>query len=208
MIRRLMYLLVLMGMLSGCATIVSGPSQKMSFSSTPDNVIISVDNVNVGNTPITVDVRRGTGKLLILEKEGYYPKKMLLTTKFNNWFWGNIVCGGLCSATDALTKSILEYAPNNYHATLDPMNAKSIIMNIYELRQEVKLFIMSNYSDIIKELAAGQGEYLNALLQVLNIENNNAEGAIKKIKGLSDAYLDIPEFSEKVVELFMGKATT
>ncbi|MEW6721099.1 MAG: PEGA domain-containing protein [Thermodesulfobacteriota bacterium] len=209
--KMLMVILIAMVSSYGCATLVTGTSQKISVSSSPDNAMISIDNVFVGNSPISVDVNKDTGKYLLVEKEGYYPKKMLLTTKMSNWFWGNIVgllFFDLSSGTDALTKGMLEYSPDQYYITLDPINTLTSGMDIYEARREVKLFIVSNHSDIIKELNAGRGEYVKTLLRILKIADENSDAAIMKIKGLSQAYSEAPDFSERVVELFLGKEST
>jgi|SRR3990170_5899802 len=204
----IVYYLIFIVSSSGCATLVTGRSQKISISSSPDNAIISIDNIIVGKSPTRVDVNKDTGKYILVEKEGYYPKKMLLTTKLNNWFWGNIVgliFFDLSSLTDALTKGMLEYSPNQYYITLDPINATTRNMNIYDLRREVKYFIVSNHNEIIKELSIKRGEYTNTLLRMLKIDDENSDATIRKIRGLSEAYLEAPDFSEKVVEMFLGK---
>ena len=207
----IVFYLILIVSFSGCATLVTGKSQKISVSSSPDNAIISIDKIIVGNSPTSVDVKKDTGKYLLVEKEGYYPKKMLLTTKINNWFWGNIVgliFFDLSSATDALTRGMLEYSPNQYYITLDPINVITSNMNIYEVRKEVKYFIVSSHPEIIKELNFGRGEYIQTLLRILKIDDENSDAAIRKIRGLSEAYLEAPDFSEKVVEMFLGKEAT
>jgi len=204
----IVYYLIFIVSSSGCATLVTGRSQKISISSSPDNAIISIDNIIVGKSPTRVDVNKDTGKYILVEKEGYYPQKMLLTTKLNNWFWGNIVgliFFDLSSLTDALTKGMLEYSPNQYYITLDPINATTRNMNIYDLRREVKYFIVSNHNEIIKELSIKRGEYTNTLLRMLKIDDENSDATIRKIRGLSEAYLEAPDFSEKVVEMFLGK---
>ena len=215
MIKRMMGLLMLVGLLSNCATIVSGKSQQMSFSSTPDGATVSVDGKTIGKTPMTVALERKRDQTLFFDKEGYGQRSMPMATTLNNWFWGNILIGGLLgSTTDGVSGAITEYSPNNYHITLNPIDnisGTAIKENpMYRLvkddaRYQAKMFIMSGYSDIIRELNGAKGEYLNSLVAVLKIEKSNTEEALKKIKSFSNIYTNIPEFSDKVVEYFMGK---
>lgn len=71
--------------LSGCASIMSGRTQTMTFESTPELSNITILNkagkkVHVGQAPVTVSLKRSSGFFVpekytvIFEKEGYETK--------------------------------------------------------------------------------------------------------------------------------------
>src|SRR5688572_8705355 len=80
--------------LSGCATIVRGTSQNITFASTPPGAAIKIGEAQYGVTPATVKIprRRDTG--ITLEAPGYPPVTRPLNRKVNPWFWGNFLSFG------------------------------------------------------------------------------------------------------------------
>ena len=55
---KLNVLLVITIILTGCATIFSGTSDEISFSTNVDPVRVYIDGLNVGNTPLKVAVEK------------------------------------------------------------------------------------------------------------------------------------------------------
>lgn len=89
---------------SGCATIVSGTDQKLTFDSEPEGATVTVAGRVLGKTPLTVEVDKDKNLALTFEKEGYKTYTTQLSTSLEPWFWGNIVIGGLVgSTTDSLS---------------------------------------------------------------------------------------------------------
>ena len=208
---------------SGCATIVTGSQQPVTFNSNPDGATVSVAGRTIGKTPITTSMKKESGQALVFEKEGYKPLTMQLETQLNPWFWGNIVIGGLIgSTTDGLSGAVYEYSPNQYMVTLQPAGTGSLetptapsegtssleTHTALSESQKRKDYIVRNYESLIKELqngpAAQPGEYLASLLSLLNVKPNLEYDAIKRIRALSVAYPDIVEFADHVVEAFGG----
>lgn len=107
---------------SGCASIVDGNTQSVSFASNPDSATVFLNGAPVGKTPVTIPLKRRAGaQTLKFTKEGYKDLEMPLTSTLNPWFLGNIVTGGLLgSTTDGLSGAAFAYAPNQYMATLQP----------------------------------------------------------------------------------------
>ena len=68
---------------------------------------------------------------------------------------------------------------------------------------KIKEYIIINYRQIMEDLAKGEGEYLNALVSMLKIEESNRSVSIKKIKSLSEVYTIIPYFAEHVANYFL-----
>jgi hypothetical protein len=91
--------------LSGCASIMSGRNQTMTFQSTPEYSNISILNragekIHVGQAPVTVNLKRGAGFFkpekyqVTFEKDGYETKTINITSSINGWYIGNILFGG------------------------------------------------------------------------------------------------------------------
>ncbi len=90
---------------SGCATIIHGSRQSISFTSVPTGAKISIDKKDVGQTPKIISLRRN-GKLngepsgkkfydIKLELDGFLPYEMKIIRKGDGWVAGNIIFGGL-----------------------------------------------------------------------------------------------------------------
>ena len=78
---------------TGCARIVSGSNQQISFSTTPAGATVIVDGVPSGTTPITVPLARKHAHLVRIELAGFAPHDIRLERDLNGWFVGNVVFG-------------------------------------------------------------------------------------------------------------------
>ncbi|MCZ7627552.1 MAG: PEGA domain-containing protein [Candidatus Methylomirabilis sp.] len=92
---RLAALLFALVALAGCASIVSGRTQEVSFTSNPEGATVTVNGRIIGKTPLTANLQREKGQSLAFSKEGYKTLSREFETDLNGWFWGNIVIGGL-----------------------------------------------------------------------------------------------------------------
>ena len=183
----------------GCATIVSGTTQEMTFQSEPEGALVKVDGRPLGKTPITIQLDRKSSQALSFELEGYKTVNMPLTTTLEPWFWGNIVIGGLIgSTTDGISGAVYEYSPSQYFVSMHPVNGID-----KPQKAKAREFIVAGYKHIINELNTAPAEYVSSLLELLAIKPEDREDAIKKIKGLSEIYQDIPSFAQQVTDLFL-----
>lgn len=192
--------------LAGCASIISGRTQEVSFASNPEGVTVTVNGRILGKTPLTVNLQKKSEQSLVFSKDGYKTLSMELETSINGWFWGNIVLGGLIgSTTDGITGSVYKYAPSQYMVTLEPdgtnkMDGKPALSD----QQKAKDYIVVAYKSLIEELTKDdKGEYVRSLLNILRIPDAQQADAITKIRALSEAYKDIPVFADRVVEMFL-----
>ena len=136
--------------------------------------------------------------------DGYKRQTRQLTTRMDNWFWGNIVLGGLFgSTTDGVSGSIHEYSPNQYYVTM-VSGSSSSLMEIKSEKAKAKEFIVSNYDKILTDLAKGEGEFIDSLLAILNVQDSNRSDSLNKIKSLSETHTNIPEFAEQVAINFIN----
>ena len=193
-------------LLSGCASIVSGTKDSVTFNSNPEEATVLLNGTAMGKTPLTLRLKKKTGQTLAFEKEGYDPVTLKMDTRLNPWFWGNILLGGMLgSTTDAASGAIYKYAPNQYMVTLPPSaSARLETHTAISADQERKDYIVRNYQVLLKDLQDGGGEHLTALLALLDVPDDQSEGATRRLRALSEAYPDIVDFANHVVEAFGG----
>src|ERR1043165_3728781 len=81
-------------MMGGCATIVSGTTQKIRVTSIPSDALAKVDNFST-KTPAVLSLERKTGHTLEISKEGYKTMMVLILPSMNGMTFGNALVGGL-----------------------------------------------------------------------------------------------------------------
>ncbi|MDE2490964.1 MAG: PEGA domain-containing protein [Elusimicrobia bacterium] len=190
---------------SGCASIVSGRTQEVSFNSNPSGATVTIDGRPYGTTPVTTMLHRESGSVVVFSKPGYKPLSLNLETTINGWFWGNIVTGGVTgSTTDGVTGAIHEYSPGQYMATLEADGTNGVDGSVdWSKSQKVRDFIVTAYSNIMSDLSHGGGQYLDSLIGELGIPESGKADAVKKIKALSEVYTNIPDFADQVIGLYL-----
>lgn len=115
---------------AGCASIIHGPMQAVSFTSQPPGAKISIDGIDYGMTPKATFLKRN-GRLrgeaqgkksydVKIELEGFYPYKLMITREMDGWFIGNILLGGIIGIViDAASGSMYKLTPNQINATFE-----------------------------------------------------------------------------------------
>lgn len=118
---------MLVAALPGCASIINGKTQTVSFQSTPSGATVALSGLPIGATPISTLIQRRNDQTLTVSKEGYKTFSTQMTTKIEPWFWGNILFGGIIgSVTDAVTGAMYEYAPGQYSSLLSQKGQGSV----------------------------------------------------------------------------------
>lgn len=117
--KKIFFLMLALASLSGCATIVSGPSQTMNISTSNGkqaNVIVTGKNGTMPTLiPQAISVEKSSRDIVIniSEAECILPSTTIVRSHLNPWFWGNFIFGGLLgSTTDAATGAAWEYDSN------------------------------------------------------------------------------------------------
>lgn len=82
-------------LMSSCASIITGTSQIVPVESDPPGAQIAMDGMGVGVTPAQITVKRGSDHVLAISREGFETTTVMLGKKFNGWYIGNLVIGGL-----------------------------------------------------------------------------------------------------------------
>jgi len=120
-------------LLTGCASIIKGSDQSVSFESNPSDARLVITDVRegkdvyVGSTPFTTSLKRGAGYFkkakykVTMEKPGYKKEEVLLEGSPNGWYLaGNLVFGGLIGwlVVDPLTGAMWTLDPEAVNVTL------------------------------------------------------------------------------------------
>ena len=127
-------IVVVLFVISGCATIMSGTTQKVTFDSDPsgakvvigkkkkkDGETTMVDSYDAGVTPLTVELSRRQSTIVQISMEGYKTKEVELKRKMNNWVLGDLaLTSPLSTSIDTSTEACNEYKPGQYMVTLQP----------------------------------------------------------------------------------------
>jgi hypothetical protein len=197
--------LLFLFVLQGCASIMHGTSQEMSFQSSPDEVTVTVTGRVLGKTPVTTRIDKKSGQSVVFSKDGYKPVTMELTTTLDPWFWGNIVLGGFIgSTTDGISGSVNQYSPSQYFVTLTPDGVGSIESStLKSQREKAKEFIVGHYTNLMANVSRGSGEDFTTLMGLLNIGKDKEADALRKIRALSEVYTDAPAFADQVIALYL-----
>ncbi len=117
---------------TGCASIISGSSQTVSFKSVPESAQISITNrngekVHIGQTPATVTLKKGAGYFkpesyqVVFSKEGYQTQTVNVKGTVSGWYVANILFGGLIGLliVDPATGAMYSLSPSDVKTVLD-----------------------------------------------------------------------------------------
>ena len=184
--------------LTGCASIISGRHQTVTFTSNPDDAVVTIDGKQLGKTPLTAQLDRKSGaQVVTLEKSGYKPVTFQLKATVNGWFFGNLIFGGLLgSSTDSSTGAINAYSQDMFNFTLNPIGASTLPPSA-----EVKAFVVTNYKTIIEELNSKPDQYLKAVFTLMKVPADKEADFTQKVKKLAEENKDIVGFADKVAAL-------
>lgn len=182
---------------TGCATIISGGGQEVTFKSEPEGAIVVIGGRELGKTPFTSRIDRKSGQEVIIRKEGYKQQSFPLATTVNGWFFGNFILGGAFgSTTDSVSGAITEYSPSFYNITLTPEKTS---LNLES--SEVKSFVIANYKSILEELNTAPGQYINSLWTLLKIAPEKQAKTYGELKKLIETNKDIVDFAQQVAQI-------
>lgn len=185
---------------TGCASVVTGTDQKLTFNSEPDDAVVTVSGRVLGKTPTTVAVDRASNQSITFEKEGYKTYTAQLSTTTNPWFFGNIVLGGLVgSTTDGVSGAIHEYSPDQYFVTLKPDTPTGISTSKPRKIKEIIIAFSGNFRH---QLASGGGEKVSVVLYLLDIGASEKETTIKTLNQLALNNQDDLELANTIIEIY------
>lgn len=189
----------------GCATIVVGDKQSLTFDSEPAGAQIIINGKPEGVTPATITIKKSEyqNATVVFKKEGYTDQQATLHTKTTGWFWGNILIGGLFgSTTDSSTGSMLEYDPAKFFVTMPPAKASISEMARWDYQNRVRKYILFSHQHLVSDLAKGSGEHLSSLYVLLGLTEVRQKEAIRELRMLATISENTPAFAEAVLKVF------
>jgi len=110
--------------LTGCATIISGTSQDISVDSRPRARIEITSSTGAvfysGDSPAIVRLPRKYTYTVTVRASGYGSQTIVVSQRFNAWFIGNIIFGGIPGGVvDAITGAMYNLEPAIISVTLE-----------------------------------------------------------------------------------------
>lgn len=105
---------------TSCATIISGSRQTIKISSEPSSATIFINEIEVGKTPLEKSLKRNQEYQVLLKLDGYQSYETLISKKFNAWYLGNILFGGIIGLViDPITGAMYKLTPKELNANLN-----------------------------------------------------------------------------------------
>lgn len=126
-----------MALISGCASIIQGGTQKVSINSRPSDAGVKVFDahgqiIGTGATPCTLTLQRGAGFFssakyrVVIEKSGYVTREVALCGTVSGWYiGGNLLFGGVIGwlIIDPVTGAMWTLSPDEIRAEMQPAHS-------------------------------------------------------------------------------------
>ena len=135
--KKLILMLFICTLFSGCASIVSDSHYDLAINSDPMGASFVVFNkagkeVIAGSTPATVELPASAGYFknetytIRLNKPGYDERTYYLSSSLDGWYWGNLLLGGIVGmlVVDPATGAMYKL-PESVDITLEKNSASS-----------------------------------------------------------------------------------
>ncbi len=190
---------------TGCASFIAlatddGLEQKISFNSDPPGVTLFLNGTRpLGETPFAKKIERSKDLFVIAKKDGFEDKQIHLTQRFNHWFWGNVLFGGLIgSAVDYADGAVMQLDPTTYYINMLPRKVSLEQRQYYEKTRLVRNFLLIGYPHLQGDLVRGEGEYLSSLFAILNVSSLERTQVLDRLKQISAESEGAVDFAEHV----------
>lgn len=206
-------ILILAMVASGCATVLDGSSQPVAFDSSPNGARIFVNGVEVGTTPLSMQMRRSKSTMILAKKDGYEDQQLALQTITNGNFWRNIMTGGPVGSTvDYFSDAMIEYSPNRYYISLNRIpllqsndgglavdrGARTRIEQVaIRTERQVRNFILRYHAHLTADISKGQGEYLSSLYTMLQLPESGE--TLKRFRSIAARNQEPLSFAEVIL---------
>lgn len=108
----------------GCASIIHGSGQTVTFQSTPTGATVEVTDAMgfaYGNceTPCSIELKRKREYKVLISKGGYSSAELVIQRKSDGWIWGNLLFGGVIGLiVDFSNGAAYKLSPDELQATL------------------------------------------------------------------------------------------
>ena len=119
--KKILFAFVIVGLLSSCATIMTGTTSQVSFDSNPKGAqiyaVTKKGKIEIGTTPTVSTISKKT-KSIEFRMDKYYKETVYIQTTLNGWYFGNLILGGIPGmAVDLISGGYINL-PDKVEATL------------------------------------------------------------------------------------------
>jgi len=191
--------------ISGCATIMEGKQQSVTFNSIPSGADVYLNGKHLGKTPlnITIDKPKENGQLKF-SKEGYKALEMTVNKKMSSWLLGNIIFGGTFgTTTDYASGALYEYDPHTIQVTLEAEGMSQSEKVQFTAENKLRRYILTNFSELSVDLANEKGEYLDGLFAQIHVEDTATVQTVADLQNHLTTVGNAPVFSTYVIKTYL-----
>jgi PEGA domain len=116
-------IIVVLGLISGCATIFAAKSQSLSVTSDPTETEVYANGLKMGVTPVELDLKADKSYIIEFRKEGFQTITKVVNTKVGpGWIVLDLLMGGIPVIVDASTGAWRQFDQNSVNAILEAQN--------------------------------------------------------------------------------------
>lgn len=116
----LVIILSMVTLFTGCATVVEGQQETIKITSKPEGAYVKVDDIDKGNTPLEIDLKKGKEYTIKIGKEGYKEKVYKLSYSVQvGWVVLDAILGTKYVIVDAATGSWNKFDENEINVILE-----------------------------------------------------------------------------------------
>jgi PEGA domain len=136
--------------LGGCATVLNGTSQDLSFQSDPDGAVIAIADGRTCTTPCEFGMKRGDDTSVTFTKEGYKTTTLFIQSRTGASTFGNILAGGIIGGVvDGSNGASNHLYPNPAYVKLAPndSSAEAILLD----KKGAEISTVAAYNDKVRE---------------------------------------------------------
>jgi hypothetical protein len=161
----------------GCASIVKGTTQAIPVSSNPNGADVTLDGNKVGQTPVSVEVKRKSDHLMTISKPGYESENIAITRNLGGAVFGNILAGGLVGwGVDAVSGAQYNLTPATISVTLYKSN--EVTEEIRGTRNDAVAFIgeLKKLDELHASKSITDEEYVKMRTSLVNRYSGEGSG--------------------------------
>lgn len=141
--------------LGGCATVLNGTNQDLSFNSDPAGATIALHTGRNCVTPCVFSMRRGDDARVDITKPGYQPVTVYIQSRTGGSTFGNILLGGPIGAVvDGSNGAANHLSPNPVYVRLVPVGGtgEAVLLNA---RGEVISTVAAHNAEVEEDVLEG-----------------------------------------------------
>jgi hypothetical protein len=105
---------------TGCATIFTGSSETIGITSEPGEAKVYVNGSYMGESPVSVSLKRDHDYNIMVKKEGYHTASSIVRRSFNPVAILNLL-NPICWLVDVLTGALWVFEQDHINLDLEPL---------------------------------------------------------------------------------------